>query len=322
MNVRVSVVVPNLDGASLLPHCLAALERQRFEDFEVVVVDNGSRDGSVELVRGRLPSARVVELGHNRGFAGGANAGAAAAAGRYLAFLNNDAEPRTDWLAELVACRERHRRAASVASKILRRDDPSVIDGAGDAMTRSLKAYRRGAGEPDGAPFDLDAQVFSASGTACLWDAAIFDSLGGFDESYFAYYEDVDLGFRARLAGYECWYAPRAVVIHVGAATARHVEGLDHRYSVRNRWATVIKDAPGEWLVRNAHLVALGELLSWSRIAAAGDVRLLARELGRVVVGLPGLLRRRSETQRARTVSYAELASAAPEPFPPRRRSI
>ena len=158
------------------------------------------------------------------------------------------------------------RPARSIACRVLRLDDAMVVDGAGDEMTWSLKAYRRGAGEPDGPLFDEERQVFSASGTASLWRRDVFEVLGGFDEDFFAYYEDVDLGFRARLADYECWYAPQARLGHIGGAS-RHLgpRGVDGALAVRNRWATAIKNAPRSWLVGKAPWIVAGEALWLAR---------------------------------------------------------
>ena len=316
---RVSVVIPNFNGAEHLARCLSALERQELDGFETIVVDNGSTDGSRRLVRARFGHVRLVELPENRGFAGAANRAAELAQGDYVALLNNDAEAEPSWLVELLACAERHPRAASIASKVLRVAEPGVLDGAGDAMTRALKAFRRGAGEPDDGRYSEEEQVFSASGTACLWRTSAFRDLGGFDESFFAYYEDVDLGFRARLAGFECWYAPRAVVRHVGAATSTQLAEVDARYSLRNRWATAIKDAPLAWLLRNALIIGAGELLLWARILRDREPRLLARHLLSRVYSLVPLLRARREIQRARVVAYHDLIRFADRWLPPPR---
>lgn len=319
----VSVVVPTRDGKALLERCLASLEAQTFRDFEVVVVDNGSSDGSRELVQRRFPSAILVELAENRGFAGGSNAGAEQARGAAIAVVNNDIEAEASWLEELVSCLDRHPRAASLASKILRRDDPRVLDGAGDEMTRSLKAYRRGQGERDRGQYEHEEQVFSASGTACLWRAEVFRRLGGFDEGFHAYYEDVDLGFRARRAGWECWYAPRAVVYHVGGGTSggRWSE-FESFYSVRNRWATIAKNAPTGWLVRNAPLVVTGELASLGRAVARGEVRFVLRAYRDLVRSAGALRAQRAEAALGAVAGYRELRAAVAGAFPPARGTI
>jgi GT2 family glycosyltransferase len=268
--VDVSVVVPNWNGARFLPGCLGGIE----PGIEVLLVDNGSTDDSIEVFSRLAPQGRALRFEENRGFAAAANAGAREAAGRYVALLNTDTEPQAGWLAALQACLERHAGAAVAAPRILRHAEPGTIDSAGDAITRSLKAYRRGAGERDRARYDSEEQVFAASGTAALWRADAFRELGGFDESFFAYYEDVDLGWRARAAGFEAWYAPEAVVLHHGGGSggeaARRLESYD---AVVNRWRTIVKNAPPRAVVRNLPWIALGELLYLSRATFRGDGR-------------------------------------------------
>jgi GT2 family glycosyltransferase len=315
---RVSVVVPTSGGRALLARCVASLAAQRFRDFETIVVDNAEAGDPVER---RLPRVRVVRSAANDGFAAGANSGAQEAAGAYLAFLNDDVEADPGWLGELVACLERHPRAASVAPKVLRGDDRGVLDGAGDAMTLALKAYRRGQGRRDDGRYDVEEEVFSASGTACLWRAEAFRSLGGFDGSFFAYYEDVDLGFRARRAGFECWYAPRAVAVHRGSATAApRWREFESGYAVRNRWAAIAKNAPSRWLVCNAHWIVAGELVSLARATLAGDLGLVLRAYADVARSARALRAKRDLGRPE--APYAELLRTVTRGLPPIETSL
>lgn len=317
---RVSVVIPTSGGRALLGRCVASLRAQRFRDFETIVVDNAPRAEAAPVQR-RLPDVQVVRLERDVGFAAAANAGARAAAGDLLAFLNDDVEVDPGWLAELVACLERHPHAASVAPKVLRSDDMRVLDGAGDGMTLALKAYRRGQGRRDDGSYEIEEQVFSASGTACLWRGEAFRSLGGFDGSFFAYYEDVDLGFRARRAGYECWYTPRAVAVHRGSATAApRWREFESGYAVRNRWATIVKNAPVQWAARNAHWIVAGELLSLARAASAGDLGLVLRAYADVARAA-GALRAAHDLGRP-DVPYAELTRTVIRALPPPATSL
>jgi GT2 family glycosyltransferase len=208
------VVIPNWNGRQFLGPCLEALRAQTLDGFEIVLVDNASTDDSVDFVKEHFPEVRVVEAEENVGFAAGMNLGIRAVDTELIAFLNNDTAPAPSWLEELVACLERHPRAAAATSKMLLHDRPETIDSAGDGITTLFLPYARGHGARDNAQYEREEQVFSASGGASLWRGAVLDRIGLFDEAFFAYYEDVDLGFRARLAGYECWYAPRAVVRH------------------------------------------------------------------------------------------------------------
>jgi GT2 family glycosyltransferase len=315
----VSVVIPTYEGVSMLRPCLAALQAQTLVEHETIVVDNASSDSTRELVREQFPEVRLVELEANVGFGVAVNAGARIAAGEYLALLNNDTLPRRDWLAELVACAKRHPAAASIAPKILRRDDSAVIDGAGDCLTLALKAYRRGLGQRDDGRFSDEEQVFSATGTACLWRAEVFRRLGGFDESYFAYYEDVDLGFRARLAGYECWFAPRAVVLHESAGTSRGASWptFESFHSVRNRWLMIAKDAPARWLALNLHRILVAELISLARALMRGEMRLVFQAYADVVRSRARVRGERAQVQSEGRVPYQELRALATRGLPP-----
>jgi GT2 family glycosyltransferase len=283
-----------------------------------VVVDNGSTDRTPELLDGRA-GVRVVRFDANRGFAVAANAGARATEAELVAFLNNDVEVESGWLAELVSALDRHPNAAVVAPKLVRADDPGVLDNAGDAMTWSLKAYRRGAGEHV-TSHDTEEEVFSAPATACVWRRDAFWALDGFDERFFAYYEDVDLGFRAQAAGLEAWYVPSARARHVGGATSASAPALfDSYHAVANRWATILVNAPRPWLVRRAHVVLAGEALSLGRAVAEGRLRTQLRAYGTVLRARSTWLAARRERQAARVVPAAALGRLVTRSFPPRR---
>lgn len=269
---RVSVVIPNWNGGEMLAEVLHGLEEQEFDAFEVVVVDDASTDGSLEHARQVCRPFRAVVHERNMGFAASCNAGAKAASGELIAFLNNDAVPEPAWLRGLVDCIDRHPEAGCVDSKLYRRGSDHVIDGAGDAFTWGLKAYRRGAGTRDAGQYAKEEQILLASGAACLWRADAFRSLGGFAEAFFAYYEDVDLSLRARRAGFEIWFAPAAVAWHAGgASTAPARREFDGFMGVRNRWATIVRNVPAWWFARRVVAVALGELTLAARAIAAGD---------------------------------------------------
>ena len=298
-----SVVIPNLDGAHFLAPCLDSLGRQTLAPDEVIVVDNGSSDGSIELLRERFPDAQVLELGENLGFAAAMNAGIAKARAELVAFLNNDAVAEPSWLAELAACLDRHPEAAAATSKLCLADGSGRLDGAGDGLTRSFLPYVRGHGEPDDGRFDEEVEVFGASGAAALWRAQPLRDLGGFDERFFAYYEDVDLSFRARLRGYEIWYAPRAVVHHARGGTAgQHIDfALFH--PVKNRWFMIVKDTPGRTMLRRLPWIAAGEAFFWGRTMRRRAPGALLRAYREVVRRWPELRRERRKIQSTRAIS-------------------
>jgi GT2 family glycosyltransferase len=306
-NPRTSIVIPNLNGRHFLDSCLDAVARQTDQDLETIVIDNGSDDGSVAFIRDRFPRVRVIELGRNHGFAGAMNAGIREAEGALVAFLNNDAEPAPDWLDELRRCLERHPRAAAATAKLVSSQSPALLDGAGDGLTPSFLPFVRAHGKPDEGRYDEETEVFSASGTASLWRGDVLRELGGFDERFFAYYEDVDLSFRARLLGHECWYAPRAVAAHRRGGTA----GKDLRFTLfhpaRNRWFFLLKCAPGGLLVRHPLGLLAGEAFWWARAVRSRSPRTLLRAYAEVLRNLQPVLRERSRLQRSRVVSAREL---------------
>jgi GT2 family glycosyltransferase len=301
------VIVPNWNGRSDLERCLPALQAQTLDDFEVIVVDNGSSDGSLELLETEFPEVRVVELGENRGFATANNIGIRAARGRYIALLNNDTRVDPAWLAELVACLERHPRAASVTSKMLLMQHPDTIDGAGDVLTWTFLPYPRGHGEPDRGQYEQEREVFSASGGAALWRGDVLKRLGAFDEEFFAYYEDVDLGFRARLQGLECWYVPTSVVLHQRGGTTRGITEFELYHPLKNRWFMILKNTPTRLFARHLPEILLGDL-HWIRRAVANRrSRAALRAYGVVIRSIPRLLRERRKIQPARELPLAEL---------------
>jgi GT2 family glycosyltransferase len=304
---RCSVIVANWNGRSDLERCLPALRAQTFIDFEAIVVDNGSSDGSLELLEAEFPEVRVIALDENRGFAAANNIGIDAARGRNIALLNNDTRVDPAWLAELVECLERHPRAASATSKMLLMQEPDTIDGAGDVLTWTFLPYPRGHREPDRGQYEEEAEVFSASGGAALWRGDILKSLGAFDEAFFAYYEDVDLGFRARLQGLECWYVPTSVVLHHRGATSKGIAEFELFHPLKNRWFMIMKNAPTRLFVRHLPQILLGDL-HWIRRAITNrDSRAALRAYGTVVRSLPRLLRERRKIQRERRLPLDEL---------------
>jgi GT2 family glycosyltransferase len=320
---RVSVVIPNWNGGEMLAEVLRGLEAQDFDSYEVVVVDDASTDGSLEHARQVCRPFRAVVHEQNRGFAAACNAGAEAAGGELIAFLNNDAVPERPWLRELVECIDRHPEAACVDSKLYRRGSDRILDGAGDAFTWGLKAYRRGSGTRDEGQYAREEQILLASGAACLWRADAFRRLGGFAEDFFAYYEDVDLSLRARRAGYEIWFAPAAVAWHAGgASTAAARRDFAGFMAVRNRWAMIVRNVPAWWFARRAAAVALGELSLAARALAAGEGIPYLRALRAMLASWPRWRRERRAIRATGELSPALVGRFVERSLPPLRMSL
>ncbi|HET9495797.1 MAG TPA: glycosyltransferase family 2 protein, partial [Chloroflexia bacterium] len=243
----ISVVIPTHNNAALLSECLQAVQRLDYPDarLSVVVVDNGSTDRTREMLARRFASVQVVPLQGNMGFAPACNKGAAAATGEYVAFLNNDAIPDPQWLNALLAALEAGPEGTvCAASRIVSRDGSEVeYDGAGSNLFAAGRPHSTWGWPDTPEPPGPGSPVLFASGGAMLIKRSTFLEVGGFDPEYFAYFEDVDLGWRLWLLGHAVAYAPDAVVRHIGGATGRRA-GAHKRYTLweSNSLATVIKN--------------------------------------------------------------------------------
>ena len=313
MSPEVSVVIVSWNGRRYLEPCLAAAVAQQGIDAEVILVDNASTDGTAEVVRARFPQVRLVALTGNRGFAGGSNAGARVAQGRFIAFLNNDTVPEPRWLRAL---RDGIDPAAGVllaTSRIVYMHDPSIIDSAGDGFFRWGGAFKR----HHGAPAHLAAaseEVFGVCGAACLVSKPVFDELGGFDEDFFASHEDVDLSYRARLRGYRCRYVADAVVRHHGSVTIGRTTRSAVFQGQRNVEWVYVKNTPASLLVRTLPGHLLYNAAGAAHFARLGLLGPFLRAKAAAVAGLPRLWRKRAAVQRTRRVG-----AAAIEPYLERR---
>jgi GT2 family glycosyltransferase len=304
----VSAVVLNYNGVELLKVVLPSLVAQDFGDVEVIVVDDCSSDCSVEYLREHWPAVRVVAAGEgNVGVAAALNAGVRAARGVYVALLNNDLELDRRWVGELVAALDRHPEAGSVGGKLLSFYDRSVIDSVGDVFTRSATAYPRGGGEVDVGQYEDEVEIFAPTAGAAMYRASALADVGPFDESFFAYFEDVDWGLRAQLAGYRAWYAPRAVAYHMGS----HTTGGDRNprfYALkrRNTIALLVKDVPMSFMLRNAHRMAFHQFLSLCYSLRPGMLGVHLCAIASALRELPAWLKARREIMSKRTIAARE----------------
>jgi GT2 family glycosyltransferase len=297
---RAAVVIPTWNGLSILETALSSLARQTLPAAEVIVVDNGSTDGTTAHVRERWPEVSLVVLEGNRGFAAAVNAGVAASSSEYVALLNNDMELDPEWLATLVAALDGDPRAGSAASKLRMLREPELLDGAGDLVTWYGATWRRGHGEPDRGQYDEPGVVASPCAGAALYRRRALEEVGGFDERFFAYLEDADWGLRAQLAGWRCLWVPSAVAYHLGGATSRRMGDLETELIARNTLALVLKSWPLSRLVMWSPVVAAYQAYVLIRAIRAGTWNAVLRGWGAAIRGLPATLRARREV-RART---------------------
>jgi GT2 family glycosyltransferase len=299
----VSVVIPNLNGARWLPGCLDALASQTFQDHEVLLVDNGSTDASVPLLRERYGHVQLITLARNTGFAAAVNVGIRAARGEYVALLNTDTVAEPDWLAALVrALDQSPANTGAVASKMLSLDNPSCIDDAGDALSWTGAAEKRGHGEP-ARRFTQSDEVFSVCAGAALYRRSFLEAVQGFDEHFFAYLEDVDLGLRGRLLGYRYVFEPAALVLHQGQGSALP-RAHYVRLVTRNRLMLFAKSVPLYLLLKHLPRLLYGQLyflITYRKPGAslAGYASLLPCT--------PHVWRERRSTLRSRRIGLAEL---------------
>ena len=307
MTPRFSVIVLNYNGRAWLEPCLGALTTQSgAPSFEVLLVDNGSTDGSIDFAAARFPDLRIVDNKRNLGFAGGNNAAARAARGEILVFLNNDTVPASDWLARLNLAMPGAPERTLVTSRLVFLDRPGTIDSAGDGYLRAGGAFKRGH-LADAEAYATSGEVFGACGAALAIERSLFERLGGFDDDFFMVYEDVDLSYRARLAGHTCWYAADAVVRHAGSATLGTMSRAAVFHGQRNLEWTFVKNTPRGlfWRTLPLHLL----------YSVAGVIHYIARGQGlpaltgkaAALAGLPRVLAKRRAVQDACRVDRAAI---------------
>ncbi|HUR86505.1 MAG TPA: glycosyltransferase family 2 protein [Solirubrobacteraceae bacterium] len=303
-DASVTLVVLSYNGRDLLAATLASVLSQA---GTALVVDNGSDDGTAGWLRATWPQVRVLELPENVGVAAALNRAIAATSTEFVALLNNDVELAPGWLDPLLATLVAHPEAASATGKLLRYDDRERLDAAGDVLLRSAAVINRGAGELDRGQYDRPEAVFGACAGAALYRRAAFDTVGPFDETYFAYLEDVDWSMRAQLAGFAARYEPAAVGFHMGGATTRRKPGFYGRLQRRNQLLLVAKTFPAGTLARHGWRIAGTQLVSLASSAREGELRSHASALGEAARMLPAALRRRRALQRRRRAPVREV---------------
>jgi GT2 family glycosyltransferase len=303
----ISVAIPNWNGLAWLEPCLNALAGGELVPAEVIVVDNGSTDGSREYLDAAHPEVRLLPLGRNTGFAHAANLGLAAASHELVALVNTDVIVTEDWLARMARALTGDPRAASVACKMLSLQEPSIVYDAGDVLRRDGVCEQRGRFGLDDGRWDDAGLVFGACAGAALYRREVALSLGGFDERYFAYLEDVDLSLRLSLAGWSCRYEP-AVAMHAGGAASQNLPGGHASLVTRNTVLLVAKSFPVAWLPYVAY-----RQLAWSWHAAR-ERRLRAhlRALGSSLALLPSAIAARRAVKRAARVPIRVVVPSAP----------
>lgn len=306
---KVSVIVVNWNGERFLGRCLTALMAQTVKPHEIILVDNASSDGSIEVVR-RFSCVRLIRLDKNSGFAKGNNLAIATTSvdSEWIALINPDAFAEPRWLESLLIAAKANSGIDVFCSKLINADAVRVLDGVGDAYHVSGAAWRIGHGALKSRYVDESCEIFSPCAAAALYRRGVLLSMGGFDEDYFCYMEDVDLGFRLRLAGHRCMYVPDAVVSHVGSGTTggKHSDfAIYHGH--RNLVWTFVKDMPGMlfYVLLPLHLLMNLSSIMW--FACRGKAGVIWRSKLDALRGLPRAWGKRRAIQRSRVASVNEI---------------
>ena len=311
MCLKVTVIIVNWNGGRFLDRCLSALLSQTGAPHEIILVDNASSDASLDIV-GRFPSVRLLAQNENLGFARANNLAieAASAGSEWIALLNPDAFVEPRWLETLLLAAHDYPIFDVYGSKLVNAADPAVLDGAGDTYHISGLAWRTGNGAAVSSFSERAREVFSPCAAAALYRRSALVKVGGFDEDYFCYVEDVDLGFRLRLAGYRCLYVPSSVAHHFGSGTTggKHSDFAVY-HGHRNLVWTYVKDMPGNlfWAFLPLHLAMnLAALLVFT---FRGQGRIMFRAKRDALLSLPKMWAKRRQVQRNRVVSCKAVLS-------------
>lgn len=271
--MKVSVIIPNYNGKEYIKECLEALEKQTFTDFETIFVDNGSLDGSRNYIREHYPDINFTPLDKNYGFSGAVNVGIRESKGDYVVLLNNDTQVDPDWLRQLVLCMDQDEMIFSCSSKMIRYHERDLIDDAGDQYCALGWARKRGDGQPANlALYNEDKQIFSACAGAAIYRKSVLKKIGLFDENFFAYLEDVDIGYRGNIYGYKNIYCSKALVYHIGSATTgatRH-NAFKVKLAARNNIYLIYKNMPPLQRGLNMPFLLVGRLIKYIYFARKG----------------------------------------------------
>lgn len=273
VDVNSCIIIPNWNGIDSLAECIESLLNQSV-GCHIIVVDNGSTDGSVELIEKNYPLIELIKHSTNLGYAGGVNSGILRALKigvKYVAPFNNDAIADKDWLKNLLKALEDGGSIGIAASKLLTRSGEN-IDSTGECYTTWGLPFSRGRGDSDTDKYDAQVDIFAASGGASLYRVSMLKEIGLFDEDFFAYYEDVDLGFRAQLAGWKVLYVPASIVYHQIGATSGRIKGFTTYQTLKNLPLLLFKNVPRKYLFYVGRRYTLAHFLFYFRAVSRGQV--------------------------------------------------
>lgn len=305
--MSVTVLIVNYNGNGFLADCLTKLSEQTIQPEQILIIDNASTDHSVDIAQ-YFENITVRVMHHNVGFAAGNNCGLALCTTEFVALLNPDAFPEPSWLENLVSAAKENPDYVSFGSCQLNFNEPQLVDGIGDIYHISGLVWRERHGEKQKCDDSTPKEIFSPCAAAALYRRNAVLDVGGFDEDYFCYVEDVDLGFRLRLAGYKAMYVPEAVVYHIGSATTGGQQSdfsLYHGH--RNLIWTYVKNMPGFllWLLLPYHILLNIITIGWFTLR--GKSRVILRAKWDAIKGLPSMWNKRKVIQSRRVASICDI---------------
>jgi hypothetical protein len=329
MSKKAAIIIVNWNGKKFLKDCLSSVFKQTYKNFEVYFVDNGSVDDSVKYVKNNFSKVKIIQLDKNYGFAEGNNIGIRKALKdinvNYIIPLNNDTEVKKEFLSRLIKCAEQDKKIGSVAPKIIFFDNKKLIDSVGILVHQDGSGVNRGFKEFDEGQYDKIEEIFGVCAGATLYKRDMLEDIkiddDYFDKSFFAYYEDLDLAWRARLMGWKSMSCPNAIVYHIHSATGKSYSPFKSYYVNRNRFFVIIKNFPKTFLIKNIILTPLRYLrLIDSIIKKKGPsyklkentnsiqpVIIVLKGWSSVLMNLPSILIKRRNIQKNKVVTDKQI---------------
>lgn len=304
MKTLVSIIIPNFNGLELLKICLPSLKKQTFKDFEIIVVDNGSSDGSSDYIKASFKGIRCIELKENFGFSKAVNIGIKRSNGKYIVLLNNDSEMDKECMKMLLKAAANHNEVGFVSAKILQFNNRNKIDNAGDYMDSSGHLLTRGFGDNEKL-YKKGEYIFLGTGSGTLFKREVFDEVGHFDKDFFFYMEDADLCFRAQLAGFKGWFEPKAKIYHIRMATSSKYFKDYESLVFRNMTMMIIKNFPAGFLLHNFNWlkIILVHINTLKYLIFKGHILSTIKVEWYLVIHLRKILRKRKIIQALKKVS-------------------
>jgi GT2 family glycosyltransferase len=303
----ISAIVLNWNGKRFLKECFASLLNQTFNDCELIMVDNGSTDGSLEFMRDNFPQVKLLALGENIGFCRAMNAGMKLAKGDLIALFNNDVVVDENWMAHMHSALKDDPHTGICASKVLFYKERNIINSAGDIFNTSGEAHNRGFGQENDGRYDEQEFVFSATAAACIYRRTMLDEVGLFDEDFFNTYEDMDLGFRAHLKGWSCLYVPGAIVYHHWLGTIGYFSLMNIFYMSKNNLNILVKNMPLKLIIKYAPVMFRNHLGISLNLAANGSYLPFIKGRLRYLLELPRMLRKRNIILKNKRITTTEV---------------